>query len=473
MKTLSTLFGAALAAALALPPAAAQTTAPAALPKQTPPAGGPARDFALPPRTDFTLPNGLLARLVPFGDIPKTTILVSIQAGGVHEAAGQDGVASLLSRLMQEGTTSRPAAAVAEQVARMGGSLSIYAGDDQTQVYADCLSEFAPQLVALLADVVQHPALPAAELLRLKADLKRQLALRRAQPGTQAQQKLLAAVYAGHPYGRPLPTDAQVDALTLEQVRAFYQSQFGAQRTAIFAAGKFDLAAVRQAIEANWSAWPGGPAPRIAVAKALSKPEILTQDRPGAPQSTLLLGLPVADPTSPDYTRLRVTNSLLGGSFGSRITRNIREDKGYTYSPYSYIDTNYHSGVWIDAADVTTKDTFNSLKEILKEIERLQKTSPTAEELRGIQNYEVGLFVLRNASPNGIVGQLSTMHLQGLPDTYLTEQVQRLNAVTPAQVSATTRQYIRPEAMTTVVVGDQKVIAPQLKQYKALQKKAL
>ena len=473
MKTLSTLFGAALAALLALPPAAAQAPTPPAAPKQTPPAGGPARDFALPPRTDFTLPNGLLARLVPFGDIPKTTILVSIQAGGVHEAAGQQGVASLLSRLMQEGTTSRPAATVAEQVARMGGSLSIYAGDDQTQVYADCLSEFAPDLVALLADVVQHPALPAAELPRLKTDFKRQLALRRAQPGSQAQEKLLGAVYAGHPYGRPLPTDAQVDALTLDQVKAFYQNEFGARRTAIFAAGKFDLAAVRQAIEADWSAWPGGPAPRIEVAKALSKPEVLTQDRPGAPQSTLLLGLPVADPTSPDYTRLRVTNSLLGGSFGSRITRNIREDKGYTYSPYSYLDTNYHSGVWIDAADVTTKDTYNSLKEILKEIERLQKTPPTAEELRGIQNYEVGLFVLRNASPNGIVGQLSTMHLQGLPDTYLTEQVQRLNAVTPAQVSATTRQYIRPEAMTTVVVGDQKVIAPQLKQYKALQKKAL
>ena len=471
MKTLvSTLFGVAAAALLALPPAAAQTPA---APKQAPPAGGPARDFALPPRTDFTLPNGLLARLVPFGDIPKTTILVSIQAGGVHEAADQQGVASLLSRLMQEGTTSRPAATVAEQVARMGGSLSIYAGDDQTQIYADCLSEFAPDLVALLADVVQHPALPAAELPRLKADFKRQLALSRAQPGTQAQQKLLATVYAGHPYGRPLPTDAQVDALTLEQVQAFYQSQFGAQRTAIFAAGKFDLAGVRQAIEANWNAWPGGPAPRIEVARALSKPEVLTQDRPGAPQSTLLLGLPVADPTSPDYTRLRVTNSLLGGSFGSRITRNIREDKGYTYSPYSYLDTNYHAGVWIDAADVTTKDTYNSLKEIMKEIERLQTTPPTAEELRGIQNYEVGLFVLRNASPNGIVGQLSTMHLQGLPDTYLTEQVQRLNAVTPAQVSATTRQYIRPEAMTTVVVGDQKVIAPQLKQYKALQKKAL
>ena len=122
---------------------------------------------------------------------------------------------------------------------------------------------------------------------------------------------------------------------------------------------------------------------------------------------------------------------------------------------------------------MTTKDTYNSLKEIVKEIERLQQTPPTAEELKGIQNYETGVFVLRNSTPGGIVNQLSQLHLQGLPDSYLTEQVQNINAVTPAQVSATARQYIRPEAMTTTVVGDQKVIAPQLKQYQAAQKKPL
>ena len=98
---------------------------------------------------------------------------------------------------------------------------------------------------------------------------------------------------------------------------------------------------------------------------------MLTQDRPNAPQSTLVLGLPAVDPSNPDYIRLRVTNSLLGGSFGSRITRNIREDKGYTYSPYSYVETHYRTGNWSQNADVTTADTYNSLHEIMYEIERL------------------------------------------------------------------------------------------------------
>jgi predicted Zn-dependent peptidase len=490
MKTfVLTACGLALSAALALPAAAQRKPAPApkrkpapmaaakpaapAPPKETPPPGGPARDFQLPARTNFTLSNGLLTRLVPYGNIPKVNILVAVRAAKVNEPAGQDGVSTLLAKLMQEGTTSRTAAAVAEQAARMGGSLYVGAGNDETRIYADCLSEYAPAMLALLADVVQHPALPAAELPRLKTDLKRQYNLQRGQPGTQAEQKLLGSLYPGQAYGRPLPTDAQVDALTIEQARAFYQAEFGAQRTAIFIAGKFDPAAARKAVETNWTSWPTGPAPRLVVAKPATQTTLLTQDRPDAPQSTLMLGLPVANPTSPDYIALRVTNSLLGGSFGSRITRNIREDKGYTYSPYSYLDADYHTALWVQAADVTTKDTYNSLKEIVNEIERLQKTPPTADELRGIQNYEVGTFVLRNSSPGGIVSQLDGMHLQGQPDTYLTEQVQRLNAVTPEQVSALTRKYIRPEAMTTVVVGDQKVIAPQLKQYQAMQKKAL
>lgn len=488
MKTLATgLLSAACFSLLASSPALAQTTkakpkapvtsakaaaAPAA-PKETPPPGSAPRDFKLPPREEFTLANGLQAKLVPFGEIPKTSVLITIQAGNVHEPEGQTGIADLLARLLKEGTPTRPATTLAEQVAGMGGSLSISTGADQTYVRADCLSEYAPQLLTLLADVVQHPALPASELPRLKADFKRQLNLQRAQPGFQAEMKMREAMYAGHPYGRPLPTDAQIDAMSLEQAKAFYNKEYGAKRTAIFVAGKFDAPALHQTIETAWATWPAGPEPNIPVAKALTRSQVLTQDRPSAPQSTLVIGLPVIDPTNPDYIRLRVTNSLLGGSFGSRITRNIREDKGYTYSPHSYLDTNYHTGLWMEQADVTTKDTYNSLKEIVKEIELLQKTPPSAAELKGIQNYETGMFVLRNSTPGGIINQLSTMHLQGLPDTYLTEQVQNINAVTPAQVSATARQYIRPEAMTTVVVGDQKVIAPQLKQYKNSQKKPL
>ncbi|MBH8560464.1 M16 family metallopeptidase [Hymenobacter negativus] len=452
--------------------AVAAANAPAA-PKETPPEGSAPRDFALPAKEDFTLDNGLKGRLVPYGQVPKVTMMVAIQAGNVHEGANEVAVADLLAKLLQEGTPTMTATQLAEKMARMGGSLYISAGADQTTLQASCLSEYAPQLATLLAEVVMNPALPASELSRLKTDLKRQMNLARAQPGTQARQKYSAAIYGSHPYGRPLPTDAQLDALTLEQVQNFYRSQYGAQRTSVYAAGLFDAPALRQAISSAWKDFTKGPAPLIEVAKPLTRGDILTQDRPSAPQSTIVVGLPAADPTSPDYIRLRVTNSLLGGSFGSRITRNIREDKGYTYSPYSYLETHYHTGNWSENADVTTADTYNSLREIMNEVERLQKTPPTEAELKGIQNYESGMFVLRNSSPGGIIGQLNNLDLQGLPDSFLTEQVQNINAVTPQQVSATARKYIRPEAMTVVVVGDKKQVDPQLKKFQAERKKPL
>ena len=441
--------------------------------KQAAPEGGTPRDFSLPAKEEFTLENGLRARLVPYGQVPKVTMMVAIQAGNVHEAANEVALADLLARLLQEGTATMTATQLADKVARMGGALSISAGADQTTLRASCLSEYAPELATLLADVVLHPALPASEIPRLKADLKRQMKLALAQPGVQARQKFTGALYGGHPYGRPLPTDAQIDALTLEMVQSFYKNQYGAQRISVYAAGLFDAPVLRQTITSAWKDFTKGPAPLIEVARPITRGNLLTQDRPNAPQSTIVVGLPVVDPSHPDFIRMRVMNSLLGGSFGSRITRNIREDKGYTYSPYSYTETHYRAGNWSQNADVTTADTYNSLREIMYEIERLQKTPPPADELKGIQNFESGMFVLRNSTPSGIIGQLNTLDLHGLPETYLTEQVKNINAVTPQQVSETARKYIRPEAMTIVVVGDKKQIDPQLKKFQDTRKKPL
>ena len=322
-----------------------------------------------------------------------------------------------------------------------------------------------------MADPLQNPAFPESVLDRIKNDFKRQMNLARQQPGTQAQTKFRAALYPNHPYGRDLPTDAMIDGFTLEQVRNFYDTQFGADRTDVYVAGVFDAGAMKEAITSTLSNWEKGPEPQIPVAKPVTKADMIVIDRPGAPQSTIVFGLPVIDPSNPDYLPLRITNSLLGGSFGSRITRNIREDKGYTYSPYSTLAARYRVGDWAQVADVTTEHTGNSLREIVNEINRLSKEPPTAAELEGIKNYEAGLFVLRNSSPGGIISQLNFIDLHGLPESFLTNQVQNIHAVTPQQVQQMTQKYIQPKNMTLVVVGDRKKIDPQLKTFQGNLKK--
>ena len=180
-----------------------------------------------------------------------------------------------------------------------------------------------------------------------------------------------------------------------------------------------------------------------------------------------MIGLPVPPPNSPDAIRLRVTNSLLGGSFNSRITANIRERKGYTYSPFSYFSERYHDAFWAEQADVTTQFTGPSIKEILAEIKRLAGEPPAPGELKGIQNYMAGIFVIRNSNRGALISQLQYVDFQGLGDDYLTTYVAKVNAVTAEDVTKMTAEYLQPEKVTIVVVGDKSKIADQLVPYEA------
>lgn len=439
---------------------------PALAQKQTPPAGAPAKPFTVPASETYTLPNGLKVTLVPYGIIPKAAISVAVDAGGLNEGNHRVGVADLTGELFKEGTVMLAAQQMAEQTAAMGSTLNVVVGADQTKLELDVLQEFTPEAIRLLADVLEHPRLPESELGRLKNDSLRKIAVQASQPQTLAAMHFRKILYGDHPYGTLLPTTDDVKKLTIQDVKDYYTSNFGAQRTHLYVAGKFDTAAVKKSIQESFGSWAKGPARIENVPLSKPKRVLDVTDRPGAPQSTLMVGLPVVPPTSPDAIPLGVTNALLGGSFNSRITSNIREQKGYTYSPFSEISRRYHDAYWAQHADVTTKFTGPSLKEIFLEIDRLQKEPPSAAELRGIQNYVSGIFVIQNSSRGALINQLQFVDLQGLGNDYLKNYVQKVNAVTPVDVQKLTTEYLQPEGMILVVVGDQSKIADQLTPYK-------
>ena len=252
---------------------------------------------------------------------------------------------------------------------------------------------------------------------------------------------------------------------TLEQVRGFYDANFGAARSHLYVTGMFDAAAMREAIETAFGTWKEGPHPTVDIPEPVTGRAVHILDRPGAPQSTIQVGLPAVDPSHEDWVALQVTNSLLGGAFISRITRNIRENKGYTYNPFSQVSSRYRDAYWVEIADVTTAVTGASLDEIFYEIERLANEPPSEEELRGIQNFLAGIFVLQNSSRGGIVGQLAYMRLHGLPDDYLETYVDRIYAVTPEEVQRIVQEYIRPDDMLLVVTGDRAQVEEQLVEF--------
>jgi len=434
-------------------------------PKQMPPLGGPPRPFHLPQTEAFSLPNGLKVTMVPYGSIPKVAVNIAIRAGSLNESASQVWLADITGQLMKEGTTSRTSEQVAQAAASMGGSVEINVGPDVTNISGDVLSEFGPQMVALLADVVEHPLLPVSELPRLKQDAVRRLSIQKSQPGPLAREQFLKALYPDHPYGRIFSAEPMINSFEVEQVRKFYGDNYGAARTHVYVAGKFDATAMKSAITRAFSGWTRGPDPVVDIPKPVAKHVLELVDRPAAAQSTLYIGLPTIDPSNADFLPLQVMNSLLGGSFASRITSNIREQKGYTYSPNSQVSARYRDAYWVEVADVTTAVTGPSIKEILFEIDRLQKTPPSSAELDGIKNYLAGVFVLRNSSRDGLITQLQFVDLHQLGEKYLETYVQKVYAVTPEQVTNLARQYILQDKLTMVVVGDKSQIADQISAY--------
>jgi len=433
--------------------------------KQTPPAPGTPRNFTIPSIHRVDLPNGLKVRMVDYGSVPKATVRLVTQTGNVDEQGTEVWLADVTGSMMEQGTKTRSAQQIANEIALMGGALDVSVGMNQTTIGTDVFSESADEAVALIADVVRNPLLPEADLARVRTDLARQLSIQRSQPGQLAAEKFSSVLFGNHPYGRYFPTEAMLSGYTLDQVRAFHDRNFGAARSYVYVVGRFDHGAVERAIRQHFGDWKAGnPAASVSVTPTANR-AIHFIDRPGAVQSTVYIGLPVVHAGHPEYLQLTVMNALLGGSFGSRITSNIREQKGYTYSPTSTVTTRLGAAAWAEIADVTTNVTGASIKEILGEIERLRNEAPSEAELRGIQNYLAGTFVLRNSSRPGIAAQLAFLDLYGLSENYLRNYVQQVYAMTPADVQRIARTHIDPAKLAIVVVGDPAQVLTQLEPY--------
>ena len=229
--------------------------------KQTPPAPGTPRNFAVPEIRRFSLPNGLQVRFVPYGEVPKATVRLVVQTGNVDEQASETWLADVTGSMMEQGTTTRSAAQIAEQMAMMGGSLDIGVGMNQVTIGTDVFSESAADAVAVVADVARTPRFPEADLARIRTDLARNLSISRSQPQPLASEKFAQVLFPNHPYGRIYPTEQQLASYTLDQVRSFHQRNFGAGRAFVYVVGRFDANAVEAAIRRSLGDWNAGSAP--------------------------------------------------------------------------------------------------------------------------------------------------------------------------------------------------------------------
>lgn len=433
--------------------------------KEVPPVGGQPKPFVFPAAETFVLKNGMRVTLVPYGSVPKVAIQAIIRSGSLNEKEGQRWISDVVAAMLKEGTPTRTAEAIARETAEMGGSIFTGAQTDRTVIGGEVLSEFDTRFLTLMADVMLNPKFAAEDLETIRANKLRDLTVAKAQPGNIAAERFRQIIYPNHAYGEIFASEDTLKSYKLDDVKAFYAENYGAARTHLYVVGQFDRAKVKSTIEKLFGGWKKGADAIRNVPTVTAKRSLTVIDRPGAPQSTIYLGMPAASPSDEDWIKFSVLNNILGGSFGSRITANLRENKGYTYSPFSTVFNRYKTGYWYEAADVTTKFTGASIKEILFEVNRLRSEPPTESELQGIKNYLTGIYVLNNSTRNGVIAQLENMNYNEWDKNYLDSYIQKVNAVTPQDIQAMAKKYLTEDKMTIVVVGDKSIISEQLKPY--------
>jgi zinc protease len=429
------------------------------------------RRFTPPRAIESSLPNGLALTLVPYGTIPTARVELVILAGTADETDGRVGVAELVGDYLREGSRTRNPDSLARETSGLGvvgGEIGILVRPNTTWVGGEVLSESAPAFAELIGDLAQHPLFPPEELARLKTNQVRRLSVRRTQPATLASTRVNNLLFPSHPSDR-IPTDDQVQSLTLDDVRRFHAAHFVARRAHLYIAGVFDGPAVEAAVRRAFGAWaPGDAKPRgldvlLPHGDARAKrPVIHLLHRPGATQARIQVSTPVVDPAHPDHPVLNLLNIMLGSVQTSRIIANVRERHGYSYNVSSRMVRRPGSSQWALTADVANDVTGAALREILAELARVVAEPPTDEELHRHQAFMAGVLVAENASPAGILDTLRYFDLYGVDAEYRASFVERTRDIVPADIQRVARTYFQPQDLVIVVVGDRAAIASQL-----------
>jgi zinc protease len=435
------------------------------------PALSPERAVIWPPRKRTTLSNGLEVVLVESHTIPKFTGQLFFRSGNAVTAATVPGLADMAATVMRTGTTARASRQIEEDLRRMGADLSSGAGADNSVISFAGLVDFSTNLLLLVSELAQQASFPADEFERERRQLIEGLRIERTTPGFLAGERLRRVLFGAHPYGTVSPTEAQVESYRLEQLVDFYRQNYRPGNALLVMVGDFPSQAMLEQIEDVFGPWTDA---KVAEAPNPALPEL--RDRrvylvhlPGAVQAQVLVGNRASTRKHPDWMRLTLANSIYGGAFNSRLVMNIREEKGYTYSPRSGAHPLRQHGYFSISAAVRNDVVGATLTEIFYEIDRMRSTPVGDEELADARNYMSGLFSLGLATQDGLSGQLATSTLERLPEDYLETYRERILKLTAADVLDASQKYFGSANAQIVIVGDRAQVEAQAASFGAME----
>ena len=430
------------------------------------PKPGPQPKLSLPPIEKTELANGLEIWMVEQKELPIVSMNLVLKTGSSNEPDAKVGVSTFMSQLLEEGTKTRTAADIANQLQSLGANINTGSGWDSTNVTLQTLTKNLDQALEIYSDVIQNPAFPAKELESRKTRSLIGLRQLRSNPNAISNVVYNKVLYGEHPYGR-VNNEATIKAITREDLVNYYESTFRPNNGVLIVVGDFDKAELKSKIEKSFANWKAGDvsARSLPVAKPIEKARIFIVDRPGSAQSVVSVGQVGVDRSNPDYYALNVMNTILGGGFTSRINMNLREDKGYTYGARSGWSFRRGAGPFSAGGDIQTAYTKEAVAEFIKELNDIRGGRPvTQKELEYNKQSLIRRFPAGFETVGQMSQQLANLVVYDLPDSYINDYIAKVNAITVEDVNRVAKQYLDPAKMAIVIVGDRKVIEPGLKE---------
>jgi zinc protease len=439
----------------------------APLPKDLP-AYGTEKPSQAPAVKATKLENGLMVWLVSEPGFPKVSFSVAMRGGMAADPADRPGISELLSKALDQGTKSRTAKQIAEEIQAAGGDIDTQAGKDAIVVSTSVLSSKTDGALTVLADVLENASFPDNEVALAKRNLADSLRQREAEPSFLAARAMARVLFGDNPYHVTAPTQESVEAATSTDLRRIYGQRFRPDQAILVAVGDFENDKMTDLLHAKLAAWKAPAAVPVAVQARFStalRPVVSLVPRPNSVQTTLWFGTLGPLRSDPDYEAADVANAIYGGTFGSRLVSNIREDKGYTYAAFGLVRTYRAAGVLITRADVRNEVTPASVNEMTYELNRLATTSPTEEELATAKRYLVGVEAIQLQSRASVAGKLANLWVLDLPPEEIGAYGQKVASITAAQVDTAARKYFPASRAAIVVVGEEKIVRDAFELY--------
>ena len=422
------------------------------------PKPGPEPKLHLPMPVSFSLTNGVKVYLIEEHSLPVMSAALITRAGGEDNPKDKPGLAAFAARMLTEGTATRSSTQLANDIAQIGASLGASAGMDNAAVSVAALSNNTGGALDLLSDVALHPAFKAEEVERIRKQRLVAILQEGDQPVLSALRVGLKALYGDQPYGfRPVGTTDSVKTISREDMTAFWSAHYTPKGAALILAGDLTQAEAKRWAEKYFGGWSNaGGADALTLPAAPPAPDrkVILVDKPGSPQTTLLtLGLG-APRNTPDYPAITEMNSILGGLFSSRVNMNLREKNGYTYGAFSNFSFNREGGPYFAYAPVRTDVTGPATRELFSELARIQTDPPTPEELKLAKDNALRSLPGSFETVGNETGLMAELFVYGLSNDYFQKLPAQFEAVTPAAVWKAAQDYIHPDHVILVAVGD-------------------